>query len=100
MKKLHWMCERFHSTDLAGAPCPKCANFKCGKSYSEKLREQVDAIPREMKQALLDNVWSGMKLGEAAVKAGFKEDDTPIYAQIMSDNIENNNYYSLRKQVA
>ena len=95
MRKLNKLCESFHKMDLAGQNCPKCHYFKCGRTYEEKLKEKVDAVPQEKKQKLLDLVWSGLTLGEAAEKAGF-EKDTGVYAKILQDNI--GQYHYLRKE--
>ena len=61
---------------------------KIGKSFRQKIREQIDLIPQEKKQALLDALWSGKTVGEAQKIVDPKNEvDSLIWGQIISDNI-------------
>lgn len=84
-------CADFHKRELGGMLCIWCNSFKCGKTYEEKLQEKIDAVPQEQKQKLLDLVWSGLALGEAARQSGF-DTEVGVYAKILADNIGVHHY--------
>lgn len=68
---------------------------KIGKSFMERVRDNVDKVPKETQQKFIDLLHNGKTVGEAAKIVGIK--DTLVSGEIIMQNIGEIHY--LRKEV-
>ena len=88
-KKLHRLCVEFHATQLYH--CPHCGIQL--RSFENELREKIDAIPREIKQKLMDELRNG-NVGYAISQVDpNKEIDSLVWFTIISDQIGSVSYF-------
>jgi len=93
---LNKLCASFHNeTKLYN--CPKCG--KELRNFQAELRAKVDAIPRETKQELIDNLLKG-NVGEAIkLTDPNSEVEFIVWTTIIADQIENHSYETFNRTV-
>ena len=62
--------------------------------FERKLNRDIAAVPKEIKQKVLDLIWSGKNIGEIKKIVNL---DTLVVGGIITENIES--AYYLRKEV-
>jgi len=93
MKNKPCLIEDRHGQNLCGY-CVLCKK-KVGPTYKERLAAQVDAIPIETKQKLIDCLHSGKTIGEAMQATGIEE--TVVAGEIIMRSIGTFSY--LKREV-
>ncbi len=64
-------------------------------TFRAELKRKVMALPKERRQEFLDYMWQGMKLGDAAAKAGIEFYEA---ATLLDMNIKRRTIYTLGKE--
>lgn len=94
-KKLNKLCAYFHNTSLFD--CPKCG-VQLRDFYAE-LKAKCDAVPRELKQKLLDNL-KDKNIGDAikATDPDGKYEDV-VWFKIIDNQIDRHTYHTFNHNV-
>lgn len=90
MRKKHCLLPSSHERcdGVGDGRCLFC-HEKVGRTFREKLDDEVDAIPLEIKQRILDALHNGKNVGEATELSGLPDTErrTLLVGEIIVRNI-------------